>query len=97
MSEFDQKNKTKYYYYDYYNGHIAREKVGNSECASNRFEFYDNGEWINHYDLSLNLSDATMDFGDYSVFDYEEMTEDAAMRRVAAIDEKNKSVRKGER
>ena len=38
-----------------------------------------------------------MDFGDYSVFDYEELTEDEAMRRVAAIDEKNKSVRKGER
>ncbi len=75
--------ESEYFYYDYHNGHIAREKRGNSACASNRFEFYIDGEWINDYGLSLSLSDAVMDFGGYSIFDYEEISEDEAMRRIA--------------
>ncbi len=84
MSKPEEKNTPlKYWYYDYHNGHIAREIIGNHKCACNRFEFFIDGEWINDYDLSLNLSDATMDFGGYSVFDYEELTEEEAMRRIA--------------
>jgi len=84
MSESNDKNvPAKYWYYDYHNGHIAREKVGNHECAAERFEFYLNGEWTNDYDLSLSLSDATMNVLGYSIFDYEELTEEEAMRRIA--------------
>lgn len=89
MSTSDGKNiNAQYLYYDYRNGHIAREKVGNCECASNRFEFYINGEWINDYDMSLHLSDATMDCCGYTFFDYEELTENEAMRRISESDSK---------
>jgi len=89
MSRPEEKDvPTKYLYYDYHNGHIAREKFGNHDCACERFEFYIDGEWINDYDLSLNLSDATMNVLGYSVFDYEELTEDEAMRRIAESDKK---------
>ncbi len=84
MSRPDEKDvPAKYWYYDYHNGHIAREKIGNHECASERFEFYIDGEWKNAHDLSLSLSDATMNVLGYSIFDYEELTEDEAMRRIA--------------
>ncbi len=73
----------KYLYYDYRNGHIAREKAGNDECASNRFEFYTRDEWINDYDMSLHLSDAIMNCCGYTFFDYEELTEEEAMRRIS--------------
>ncbi len=88
MSKSEEDIPTKYWYYDYHEGHIAREKVGNHECASNRFEFYIDGKWINDYDLSLSLSDATMDVLGYSIFDYEELTENEAMRRIAESAEK---------
>lgn len=35
------------------------------------------------YNLSLNLSDAVHDFGCYSIFDYEELTEEEALRRIS--------------
>ena len=67
----------------------SKGKDVNSECASNRFEFYINGEWINDYDMSLHLSDATMDCCGYTFFDYEELTEEEAMRRISEIDRTN--------
>ena len=85
------KKETKpkrYLYYDFLNGNIAREDADTDACASNRFYFYRKGEWINDWDLSLSLSDATMDFGEFSVFDYEELTEEEAMRRIAEMDKK---------
>ena len=75
----------KYYYYDYHNGNIAREKVGSSYSDGYRFEFYRNGEWVEGEPMSLSLSDAIMCYGGYSVFDYEELTEEEAMRRIAAM------------
>ncbi len=84
MSKIEEKdNPVEYWYYGYHDGYIAREKVGNSECASNRFEFYINGEWINDYDLSLSLSDATRGVCGCSFFEYEELTEEEALRRIA--------------
>ena len=84
MSKYEEKTiSAKYYYYDYHNGYIAREEVGNDYCASNRFEFYLNGEWINDYGLSLSLSDAMMDCCECSFFEYEELTEEEAMRRIS--------------
>ena len=89
MSKSEEKNvPAKYWYYDYHNGHFAREEAGTNKCASNRFEFYINGEWINDYDLSLHLSDATMCVLGYSMFDYEELTEEEAMRRIFESDKK---------
>ena len=83
-----KNGEVKYLYYDYHEGYIAREIEGNHECASERFEFYLDGEWVNDWDLSLNLSDATMCVMGYSMFDYEELTEEEAMRRIAKIDNK---------
>lgn len=89
MASHEEKtDKKRYLYYDYHNGNIAREEVGNYACASNRFEFFIDGKWINDWDLSLNLSDATMEFGGFSIFDYEELTEEEAMRRISEIDKK---------
>lgn len=89
MAACEKKNgNVKYLYYDYHNGHIAREKVGNAECASNRFDFYINGAWSNDYDMSLHLSDAMMNCCGYSFFDYEELTEEQALRRIAERDGK---------
>lgn len=85
--EYKKQNiPQKYYYYDYHNGNIAREKAGNKACASERFRFYTDGKWINDHDLSLHLSDAIMNCCGYTVFDYEELTEEEAMRRIAEID-----------
>ncbi|MDE6442416.1 MAG: hypothetical protein K2L12_06690 [Clostridia bacterium] len=84
----EKKVPAKYYYYDYHERYIAREEVGNNECASNRFEFYLNGEWINDYDLSLSLSDATRGCCGCSFFEYEELTEEEAMRRISESDKK---------
>ncbi len=78
----------RYLYYDYLNGNIAREEIGNNACASNRFEFYKNGEWIYDWTRSLHLSDAIMGFGESSVWDYDELTEEEAMRRISEIDKK---------
>lgn len=90
MSSSNEKPAPKkYLYYDYHNGNIARERVGNNAFPMNRFEFYRrNGVWLNDCNLSLSLSDATMDFDGFSVFDYEELTEEEAMRRVAEIEKK---------
>lgn len=91
LAEQEEKNipePVKYLYYDFRNGRIAREKSGNKRFARERFEFYIFGEWMPNEHLSLCLSDAIMDFGDYSVFDYEELTEDEAMRRIATQDNK---------
>ncbi|MDE7080010.1 MAG: hypothetical protein K2O95_07845 [Clostridia bacterium] len=89
MSTLEEKKiYAKYLYYDYHNGHIAREEVGNSYCASNRFEFYIDGEWINNYAMSLHLSDATMNCCGCTFFDYEELTEDEAMRRISKYENK---------
>ncbi|MDE5729488.1 MAG: hypothetical protein K2I20_04885, partial [Clostridia bacterium] len=83
MSKPEEKNvPAKYLYYDYHNGHIAREEAGNNLCASNRFEFYIDGEWINDYNMSLSLSDATMNCCGYTFGDYEELTEEEAMRLI---------------
>ncbi len=89
MTSSEEKDKPKkYLYYDYLNGNIAREEVGNNACASTRFEFYKNGEWVPDPTRSLHLSDATMDFGDSSVWDYDELTEAEAMRRISEVDKK---------
>ena len=87
MAIFEKNDSpVKYLYYDYRNGHIAREKRGSSYSDGYRFEFYENGEWVCNDDMSINLSDAIQCYGGYSVFDYEDLTEEEAMRRIAEID-----------
>lgn len=80
----------KYAYYDF-RGRIAR---GNAEVLDyddlrTRFEFYaGDGKWVKDEMRSLHLSDAMMDYGDYSVFDYDDLTEEDAKKRIAEIDDK---------
>lgn len=38
--------------------------------------------------MSLSLSDATIDYCGYTFFDYEELTETEAMRRISEMDGK---------
>ena len=40
MAISEEKSTIKYLYYDYHNGHIAREEYGNDKCAANAFDFY---------------------------------------------------------
>lgn len=81
------KKEIRYLYYDFLQGNIAREVAGNSAFPMNRFEFYQYGEWKSDYQRSLGLSDAIMDY-DFSIWDYEELTEEEAMRRIAEVDKK---------
>ena len=80
-----------YKYYDF-RGRLAREKDEGEYWRvhpQQRFEFYTgDGKWIKDEERSLHLSDAMMDYGDYSTSDYDDLTEDKAMRRIAEIDKK---------
>lgn len=79
-----------YKYYDFRG--IAREKAEGEYWRvhpTTRFEFYaGGGKWVKDETRSLHLSDAMMDYGDYSTSDYDDLTEDEAMRRIAEIDKK---------
>lgn len=88
MASSKENKPKRYLYYDFLQGNIAREEVGNEECASTRFKFYKNGEWVNDWNRSLHLCDATMAFGESSVWDYEELTEEEAMRRISEYEKK---------
>ena len=92
MSSSKEKNAIKeYWYYNYRNGYIAREEVGNDYCAANRFEFYLEGKWINDYDLSLHLSDAIHCVNGYDMFDYKELTEEEAVAAIKKIDNEERT------
>ena len=45
-------------------------------------EFYKNGEWINDKVLNRHLTDAMMDYGDWSPSDYDDITEEEAMNLI---------------
>lgn len=80
----------KYAYYDF-RGRIARGNVDvlDYDDLRTRFEFYaGGGKWVKDEERSLHLSDAMMDYGDYSTSDYDDLTEDEAMRRIVEIDKK---------
>ena len=47
-------------------------------------EFYDDGAWKYDDELNLKLNDSIMDYGDYSVFDYDEITEKEAFEKIAS-------------
>jgi len=47
-------------------------------------EFFENGEWQYNYELNLRLNDSIMDYGDCSVFDYEEIAEEKALELLNA-------------
>lgn len=73
-----------YKYYDF-RGHLAREKAEGEYWRVHprtRFEFYEGGKWVKDEERSLHLSDAMMDYGDYSTSDYDDLTEDEANARI---------------
>ncbi|MCI5797736.1 MAG: hypothetical protein MR024_03875 [Firmicutes bacterium] len=73
----------KYEYYDFL-GHLAR-------CSKLKpTEFYENGKWIQNERRALHLHDAMMDYGDYSVLDYDDLTEEQAMEMMKELDNKKK-------
>ena len=49
-------------------------------------EFFKNGKWQLDDNLNLELNDAIMDYGDSSVFDYDEISEEEALKIVASAD-----------
>lgn len=79
----------KYAYYDF-RGHVARGNANVLEYADlrSRFEFYKDGIWVQDANRSLHLSDAMMDYGEYSPSDYDEITEEQAQSLIAEIDKK---------
>lgn len=48
-------------------------------------EFFENGEWQYDYELNLRLNDSIMGYGDCSVFDYVEITEEKALELNARV------------
>lgn len=48
-------------------------------------EFFENGEWQYDYELNLRLNDSIMGYGDCSVFDYIEITEEKALELNARV------------
>ena len=56
---------------------IARLQKGISVLEPK--EFFENGEWQYNYELNLRLNDSIMAYGDCSVSDYEEITEEKAL------------------
>ena len=48
-------------------------------------EFFENGEWQYDYELNLRLNDSIMGYGDCSVFDYVEITEEKALEFNARV------------
>ena len=57
---------------------------GDSKLYSTK-EWYINGEWVEDADMSLDFNDAMMDFGGWSLSDYENLTESEAMKLIKAI------------
>ena len=47
-------------------------------------EFFENGEWQYNFDLNQRLNDSIMGYGDCSVFDYKEITEEKALELLNA-------------
>lgn len=48
-------------------------------------EFFENGEWQYDYELNLRLNDSIMGYGDCSVSDYIEITEEKALELNALV------------
>ena len=67
----------KYYKFD---NEIAR--LGKDKTITSSKEFYKNGEWINDKVLNRHLTDAMMDYGDWSPSDYDDITEEEAMNLI---------------
>ena len=69
-----------YRYFLLLNHWIARLENEKNELEPK--EFFKNGEWQYNYELNLRLNDSIMDYGDCSVFDYEEITEEKALELI---------------
>ena len=69
-----------YIYFLLLNRWIARLEKGKHILEAK--EFFENGEWQYNYELNLRLNDSIMDYGDCSVFDYEEITEEKALELI---------------
>ena len=68
-------SKIEYKYYLLRKSWLARLEIN---CyALEPKEFFINGKWQIDDKLNLELNDAIMDYGDSSVFDYDEITEEA--------------------
>ena len=71
-----------YRYFLLLNHWIAR--LGKEKYILEPKEFFKNGECQYNYELNLRLNDSIMDYGDCSVFDYEEITEEKALELLNA-------------
>lgn len=72
--------KVEYKYYLLRNRWLARLEKDRFELEPK--EFYKNGVWTNDDKLNLELNDAIMDYGDSSVFDYDEISEEEARKYI---------------
>ena len=77
-------------YYDF-RGNLAREENSPEHWRAHprsRFEFYKDGSWVKDENRSLHLSDAMMDYGEYSPSDYDDLTEEQAQQLMTEIDKR---------
>ena len=68
------------YRYFKFGDKIAR--LDKDKVTTSSKEFYKNGEWVNDEVSNRNLTDAMMDYGDWSPSDYDEITEEEAMNLI---------------
>lgn len=67
----------KYRYFKFFND-IARIEDDKSDLYEK--EFYRDGKWVKDPKRSRQLTDAIMDYGDYSALDYKDITEEEAIK-----------------
>lgn len=68
--------------YKYYKFGNKIARLGKDKTITSSKEFYKNGEWINDEVSDRHLTDAMMDYGDWSPSDYDDITEEEAMNLI---------------
>jgi hypothetical protein len=69
--------------YEYYI--LCNVKLARRKDRQSLYEWFKNGDWVENKELSLALCDAQMDYGDYSVGDYEQISYDEAMEKIKQL------------
>lgn len=68
-----------YNYYEF----CHRVFRADAERCTGRKEYYENGKWVNDPHLELRLNDALMDYGDETITDVNDLTEEEAWKRIS--------------
>ena len=79
----EEHSEREYKYFLLHNRWLAR--LEKDRFVLEPKEFFINGVWTKDDELNLQLNDAIMDYGDSSVFDYDEISEEEAIRFITLL------------